>query len=150
MRPQNLVLSLPQGDVWKPTTRRGTWSGLLHAATQSEVWIRHATARRTVTTEECEKEARLSWDLLRDSGEADLERPLRAPADYGGKLRVLLSPEGGGRVEAFSVGAGRCLAVIFLTGPRPGYPERLRVFANEVMPHLRVPTIGERAQIKRF
>jgi hypothetical protein len=150
LRPQNLVLSLPQGDLWKPTTRRGTWSGLLHAPTESEVWIRHVSARRTITTEECEKEARLSWELLRDSSEADAERPLRAPADYGGALRVILAPEGGGRVEAFAVSVSRCLAVVFVTGTRPGYPERLRVFANEVLPNLRVPNISERAQIKRF
>jgi hypothetical protein len=103
-----------------------------------------------VTVQECENEARLSWDLLRDPATEDQELPLNAPEGYGGKLRVLLSPNGGGRVEAFTVGVSRCLAVVFTTGGKPGFPERLRVAVNEVLRTMRVPNISERSLIKRF
>jgi hypothetical protein len=80
LRPQNLVLSLPQVDVWQPLARRGTWSGLRHAPSESEIWIRHVPARRTVSLSECEDEARLSWTVLRDGPEAAHSRPLQSPA----------------------------------------------------------------------
>lgn len=157
---QNLVLSVPQGHVWESLSRRGTWSGLRHAATESELWVRHAPARRTVSLDECEKEARLSWPLLRGAGESraedrgdsldENERTLRAPKGYGGKLSIVLNPEGGGRVEAFSVGVSRCLAVVFRTGGAPGFPERLRVAANEVIETMRVPNVGERSRAVRM
>lgn len=159
---QNLVFSVPQGHVWESLKRRGTWSGLGHEATGSELWVRHVPARRTVSLDECEREARLSWPLLRAAGdgaaderaleesvsesEESNERVLRAPKGYGGKLSVLLFPDGGGRVEAFSVGVSRCLAVVFMTGGGPGFPERLRVIANEVIETMRVPNIGERSR----
>lgn len=145
---QNLVLSLPQGDVWKSAPRRGTWSGLLHEATHSEIWVRHVAARRTVTLEECERQARLSWPLIRDVEESAAERFLRAPQGYGGRLLVILLPDGGGRVEAFSVGVSRCLSVVFTTGGRPGFPERLRVGVNEIIETMRVPDVGERSGIR--
>lgn len=150
LRPQSLVLSLPQGDVWQPMPRRGTWSGLSHERSESEIWIRHAPARRTVSLEECEDEARLSWPLLRDDTEVAHSRPLRRPSGYGGRADVKLLSTGGGRVESYAVGVGRCLAVVFVTGARPGFPERLRAIMNEVLPALRVPDIGERGVIKRM
>jgi hypothetical protein len=60
---------------------------------------------------------------------------------------VKLILDGGGRVEAYAVGVSRCLAVVFLTGDRPGFPERLQVMMNEVLPALRVPNIGERGSV---
>ena len=147
---QNLVLSLPQGHVWQTAPRRGTWSGFRHEATESEIWVRHVAARRTVSLDECEKEARMSWSLLRETEEDAAERVLRAPTGYGGHLSVILLSEGGGRVEAFSVGVSRCLAVVFTTGDSPGFPERLRVAANEVIETMRVPNVGERARPVQF
>lgn len=148
--PQNLVLSLPQGHVWESVPRRGTWSGLRHEVTESELWVRHVAARRTVSLAECEKEARLSWALIRESHESAVDRDLRAPAGYGGKLSVILLPDGGGRIEAFSVGVSRCLAVVFTTQASPGFPERLRVAANEVLETMRVPNVGERSRPVRM
>lgn len=147
--PQNLVLNLPQGDVWQPLPRRGTWTGLVHEPTKSEIWVRHVPARRTVSLAECESEARLSWELLRTETDEALARPLRSPEGYGGRARVVLLSSGGGRVEAHLVGVSRCLSVVFTTGEAPGFPERLRSIMNEVLPALRVPTIGERGVGKR-
>jgi hypothetical protein len=108
------------------------------------------SARRTISLEECEKEARLSWALIREADEDASERGLRAPAGYGGKLSLILLPQAGGRIEAFSVGVSRCLAVVFTTGSAPGFPERLRVIGNEVIETLRVPNVGERSRAMRF
>lgn len=150
LRPQNLVLSLPQGALWKTQKRRGSWTGLRHDASDSEIWIRHVAARRTVTVEDCEAEARLGWTLIQHEEPSAVERRLAAPQGYGGRLRVVLLPDGGGRVEAFSVGVSRCLAVVFTTGNSPGFPERLRVAVNEVVETLRVPNISERGELRRF
>lgn len=147
---QNLALSLPQGQAWQSLPRRGTWSGMGQSATESEIWVRHVVARRTVTIDECEKEARLSWPPIRVIEDGDVERVLRAPSGYGGKLSVMLLPDGGGRVEAFSVGVSRCLAFVFTTGGSPGFPERLRVVVNEVIETMRVPDVDERGRPARI
>jgi len=146
---QSLVLHLPEGDKWVPLPGRGTWSGLRHDPTDSEVWVRHSSARRTVTVDECEREARLGWPEIREPDPDAITRLLRAPRDYGGRVSIVLNKEGGGRVEAFSVGLSRCLAVVFLTGNGPGFPERLRSFASEVIETMRVPGLGERGLEKR-
>jgi hypothetical protein len=144
------VLSLPEGNQWEPQKRRGTWSGLRHESSGSEIWVRHVPARRTVTIDECEKEARLSFEMIRQALPEAVERRLAAPKGYGGRLRVVLLPSGGGRVEAFSVGVSRCLSVVFTTSGQPGFPERLRVAVNEVIETIRVPNIGERGVARRM
>lgn len=149
LRSQNLVLGLPRGDTWTSLPRRGTWSGLRDEPTETEIWVRHVQARRTVTLEECESEARLSWGMIRSVEESAAERPLRSPSGYGGRVSVILLPDGGGRVEAFAVGVGRCLSVVSVTGALPGFPERLRVLVNEVIETMRVPEISERSGIGR-
>ena len=146
---QSLVLHLPEGDKWVPLPGRGTWSGLRHDLTGSELWVRHSPARRTVTVGECEREARLGWPEIRQPDPSAITRQLRAPRGYGGQLSIVLDRDGGGRVEAFSVGLSRCLAVVFLTGSEPGFPERLRSFASEVIETMRVPALGERGFEKR-
>lgn len=147
---QSLVLELPQGESWVTLPGRGTWSGLRHEQTKSEIWVRHNTARRTITVGECESEARLGWPEIRNPDPDAISRPLRAPHGYGGHLNIVLNKTGGGRVEAFSVGASRCLSVVFLTEGAPGFPERLRSFASEVLETMRIPALGERGLEKRM
>jgi hypothetical protein len=144
------VVALPQGDSFVPLRRRGTWSGLGHEPTKSEIWIRHTEARRTVTASECAAEARLSWEVLRDGAPVVESRPLQRPKDYLGTVDIVLIPQGGGRVEMLAAGIGRCLAVVFVTGALPGVPERLSVAATEVADSLRVPSIGERGMATRL
>lgn len=143
LRSQGLALELPESDVWNAMPRRGAWSGLQHRTTGSEIWVRHVAARRTVKVAECEAEARASFSLLRHGAFPDHERRLSAPSGYGGVVKVILPPAGGGIVEAYGVSVSRCLAVVFVSGVEAGFPERLQFATNQILSSLKISRPGE-------
>ncbi len=144
LRAQGIIVRLPDADGWKAMPSRGGWTGLSHVETKSEIWLRHSPARRTVRLSECEEQSRQSLTLLRHGEAPAHERRLTAPSGYGGVVHVILPPGGGGLVEAFGVGVSRCLAVVFITGDAPGFPERLQVATNEILDSLALPSFEER------
>jgi hypothetical protein len=144
LRSQGLTVRLPNGQGWTSLPARGGFTGLAHAESRSEIWVRHSPARRTVKLAECEEQSRQSLTLLRHGESPAFERRLIAPAGYGGVVNVILSSGGGGLVEAFGVGVSRCLAVVFITADGPGFPERLQVATNEILDSLALPALDER------
>ncbi len=144
LRAQGIIVRLPDADGWKAMPSRGGWTGLSHPETKSEIWLRHSPARRTVKLRECEEQSRQSLTLLRHGEAPAHERRLTAPTGYGGVVHVVLPPGGGGLVEAFGVGVSRCLAVVFITGDAPGFPERLQVATNDILDSLVLPSFGDR------
>jgi|GEM_PF-2542144 len=150
LRSQGLIVRLPDGRAWKSRKRAGSFSRLQHAPTESELWLSHQTARRTVSLRECEKSSRTRLSILRHELEVAHERRYLAPEGYSGIVRVFLDPAGGGRVEAYSVGVSRCFSAVFLTGAAPGFPERLQVGVNEILESIRVPRIGDRKGLGVF
>ena len=117
----------------------------MHQATGSELWVRHALARRTVTLSECEEQARLGFSLLREPATPAHERPLEAPEGYGGRVRVELLPGGGARVVVVGVALSRCLTVVFRAEERSGFAQRMQVILNETLAQLEVPNIAHRS-----
>jgi hypothetical protein len=144
MRSEELVFTTVDPEAWEGQPRRGEWSGLRHRDGASEYWARHVAARRTVTLEECEADSRTTLALLRVEANPASERSRSLGDTYQGRVRVLLHPGAGGRVEAFFVGTSRCLALVFATDGSPGFPERLQFVASEVMDSLRLMTLDER------
>lgn len=147
---QEVVLRVVEPSMWRRLPRRGEWSGRLHPESQSEVWVRHVLARRTVEVDECEDDSRKSLSLLRKPLSDEAFESVQARDHYRGRTRMVLSQAEGGRVESFFVGPSRCLSVVYISGVRPGFPERLQFFFQSIDDSVRLFSIEERQLGKRW
>jgi hypothetical protein len=147
---QEVAVRVVEPSRWRRLPKRGEWSGRIHPESKSELWIRHVLARRTVELAECERDSRDSWSALRQSlSDEEFERT-QASDHYQGRTRVVLDHLEGGRVEAFFVGTSRCLSVVYLSGEKPGFPERLQFFSQSIKNSVRLLSLDERRLGKRW
>lgn len=144
MRSEQLAYFTIEPAAWKSLPRRGDWAGFSHEESGSEVWARHAAARRTVTLKECEDGSRQSFSLLRAPGSDASSSELSLRDELQGRVQTVLLPAGGGRVEGFFVGVGTCLSFLFVTSATPGFPERLQYAETRILPSLRLLSLDER------
>lgn len=145
---QNIVLELPQGDSWKSAGRRGTFSGILQASSQTEIWVRHQPARRTVTVQECQQEAIAQLSLLREPATTVSRSKASSPQGYAGELHAM-GIQGGAQLLVVSVAPSRCFALLFRTKGQ-GHQQRLMIAEQEIVPQMRAPGVSERAGMIRF
>lgn len=142
---QALALLLADPERWVARPATGTWSKWEHAPSRSQLWLRHQVARRTVTVEECEEEARRSLSVLRWPGSEVQEEPLRAPQAYHGLVRTELVEGGRGRVLAVGAGVSRCYAAVFLSEADEELPQRLSLAAYILGEQVRLLGVEERS-----
>lgn len=130
---QGLSLPLPDRGGWRSLGRRGAWSGLVHAGSETELWVRHSQARRSVTREECEQEAQSSLALLREPREQMVEERLLAPSDYFGAVQVSLLAPDRGLVLAVGAGTNRCYTGVFVSRSERDLPARLFLATSRIL-----------------
>lgn len=155
VRERGLVVSVPQPERWRAEPSRGSWSSYVDASSDVRLWLRAASARRSVTPDECEKEARLSFRELQAPGEEVAREPLRLGEmgiDGGafGDARIEIFPEenaqAGGRAFVHLAAVNRCISVV-VTSPRVvDLPERLEFALHVVLPSVRVRRVDERGE----
>ena len=155
VRTQSLAISVPQPERWRALAARGTWSGYVDSASEMELWLRVARARRSVTPDECEKDARSSLRQLQASAEEVAREPLRLGEmgiDGGafGDARIEIfaeeNAEEGGRAFAHLAAVNRCISVV-VTSPRVvDLPERLEFALHVMLPSVRVRGVEERGE----
>ena len=142
---QALVVPLPDRAGWRDLPSRGGWSGFEHSATQSQLWLRHRLARRSVSAEECEKQATSSLVLLRETGSEAVATRLAAPAGYLGQTRVSILEGDRARIFAFGAGVSRCYAAVFVTAGGGDLVGRLDLAGERVIVRVRLAGLDERA-----
>ncbi len=147
---QALVVSLPDRKHWRELGARGSWSGLEHEPSGSQLWFRHRVARRTVTAAECEKQARTSLSLLREPGHEAVVQRLSAPAGYLGEQRVSILDGERGQVFAFGAGVSRCYAAVFVSDNDSDLPQRLALASERIFAAVRLVGLDERGLGTRF
>ena len=140
-----LTVALPDGARWVSSRpAAGGWSQLQHPPSGSSLWLRHRVARRSVKVEECEKQARSSLRLLRESWALAWQQPLAAPSDYLGHLSVSTAAGAGGIVVAMGAGVSRCYSAVFSSSPAPGWPRRLEV-GSRILASIKLIGLDQRA-----
>ncbi len=135
---QGLSIVLPMSVDYKEAQAYGSWAQIVGPATAPRLWIAHRPARRTVTVDECESDARLSLSLLRHGLGADHERPWLAGDGYAGRLKIVFFEDGHALVEGFAVALSRCLALAVEVPASPLFAEQLREVVLEVAGGIRL------------
>ena len=138
------MVQLPDQKAWR-LEKRGSWEHLVHAPSQSEVWLRHGLARRTVRAGECQAEAELTLPLLGRSGELIDDAPVSLSGGYAGQAQVILDDDGSGRVVAHLASVGRCLSFAFVSPTSADLALKLHLAAERILPSISRSRVEARA-----
>ncbi len=156
-----LIVLLPQARSWEVDSGERNWLLLNHPRSDSSVRIRVWRAGRRARPADCRDQVAL-WlpalgQLTEDQRVADSH--LSAPLGFVTSVELFAVPlsapeetqEVEGRVHAFGAAPTRCFAVIFTTrakglGADRVVAERMGLWVDEALPHLRMRGIADRVQ----
>ena len=156
-----LVVRVPQARAWEVDQGDRNWLTLTHARSSSSVRIRTWRAGRRARPVDCREQASLWVPAIRELTEDQrvAEHSLTVPEGFITHIELFAVPlsapeellEVEGRVLAFGAAPTRCFAVLFETRARGTgadrvVAERLGLWADEALPHLRMRGIADRVR----
>lgn len=156
-----LIVRLPQARAWTVDDTEKYWLALSHARSDSSVRIRVWRAGRRAKPADCREQAQLWVPALREltDDQRVADAKLMVPEGFVTDVELFALPlskpdellEVEGRVDAFGAAPTRCFAVLFTTrargvGADRVVAERIGLWADEALPHLRMRGIAERVR----
>lgn len=156
-----LVVRLPQARAWQVDDAERNWLELTHSRSSSSVRIRSWRAGRRARPVDCREQASLWVPAIRELTEDQrvAEHDLSVPEGFITHVELFAVPlsapdellEVEGRVLAFGAAPMRCIAVLFSTRARGTgadrvVAERLGLWADDALPHLRMRGIADRVR----